>query len=571
MKQRIILALLIVFAGLASCSDDDDVVQIKAPIISGLENAYTILEDAELELNPTIENSKDATYVWQVDGKEVAKTLDLVFVQSTPGEYKLVLKAGNEGGVAKQEITVTVVERGSAPIVSDVEEEYNIESGTDLTITPTITSDNETTYSWYLNEEEVATTLAYTFSNAEIGKHEVTFKATNQGGTTEMVFSIVVTPKETSINAVTHKMLVLEIPNYIPADNDGVEWEVLEAPSDYYRLSQMNTAKALFVSGVEGEYLLQVTAGDISGEVKVIVAKAEQTPSAYFANAFDYLPAPGQFVNKMPEYKEGDSHQDMVAKVAKALVGEKASMITLGGWGGYVTMGFDHTIVNMTGKKDFRIEGNGFANSSEPGIIMVSYDANGNGKPDDEWYEIKGSANFTAENEEWYQLAKDNGNDVNTYRDYEMTYHRPKVETTTQLKDYIFWTNNKGKEGYKEKNNFHKQSYYPLWVNDDEITFSGIRLAENGVDESGQGTYFVLKGFKFGYADNHPNKDNGATIDIDWAVDKDGNKANLPGIHFVKIQTGVDQENGWLGENSTEVARGTDLHVKGESIDTLKE
>ncbi len=50
MKQRIILALLIVFAGFASCSDDDDVVQIKAPIISGLEKAYTILEDAELEL-----------------------------------------------------------------------------------------------------------------------------------------------------------------------------------------------------------------------------------------------------------------------------------------------------------------------------------------------------------------------------------------------------------------------------------------------------------------------------------------------------------------------------------------
>ena len=568
MKQRIILALLIVFAGFASCSDNDEVVP--APIISGLQNKYTVLEDAELELNPTIENGKNATYVWQMDGKEVAKTATFVFVQSTPRDYKLALQVGNDGGVAKQELTVTVVERGLAPVITDVEEEYSLESGTDLTITPTITSENETTYAWYLGDVEVATTLAYTFSNAEVGTHELTFKATNQGGTTEMVFSIVVTPKDTVVSAVTHKILALEIPAYIPADNDGVEWKVLEAPSDYYRFSQKNAASALFVSGVEGEYLLQVTAGDITGKVKVIVAKAEQAPSAYFANAFDYLPAPGQFVNKMPKYDEGDSHDDMVAKVATALVGENAGMITLGGWGGYVTMGFDHTIVNVAGKKDFRIEGNGFPNSSEPGIIMVSYDANENGKPDDEWYEIKGSANFTAENEEWYQLALDNGNDVKTYRDYQMTYHRPEVETNAPLKDYIFWTNNKGKEGYKEKNSFHKQSYYPLWVNNDKITFNGIRLAESGIDESGKGSYFVLQTFKYGYVDNYSNRDNGSTFDIDWAVDKDGNKANLPGIHFVKVYTGVDQENGWIGENSTEVARGTDLHVKGEVIDTIK-
>ena len=46
MKQRIILALLIVFAGFASCSDDDDVIKVQAPVISGLEKAYTILENA---------------------------------------------------------------------------------------------------------------------------------------------------------------------------------------------------------------------------------------------------------------------------------------------------------------------------------------------------------------------------------------------------------------------------------------------------------------------------------------------------------------------------------------------
>jgi hypothetical protein len=200
----------------------------------------------------------------------------------------------------------------------------------------------------------------------------------------------------------------------------------------------------------------------------------------------------------------------------------------------------------------------------------VSYDANGNGKPDDMWYEINGSGNFTAENEEWYQVAKETGNDVNTYRDFEMTYYKPEVETTDILKNYIRWTNNKEGEGYKEKNSAHRQSYYPLWIKDDKITFSGIRLAQSGVDASGKGSFYTLKSYKYGYVDNHGNADNKSAIDIDWAVDKDGNKVNLPGIDFVRVHTGVDQENGWLGENSTETGKGMDLHMLGVSIDTIE-
>ncbi len=484
MKQRIILALLIVFSSFSSCKDDAEVVP--APVISGIEDAYTILEDAKLELNPTIQNDDNATYVWHLEGKEVAKTLDYVFMQSTPGDYKLVLKVANEGGVAEKAI------------------------------------------------------------------------------------SIVVDSKDFTLEAVTHTLLSLEAPDYMKGNKD-IKWEVLETPLELYRLSQIiGTEAPMFIAAEEGEYLLQVTSGDITGRVKVKVAKRTNEPSAYIANVFDYLPAPGQWVNKMPVYVEGDTPEEMIAKVAKSLVGKETKVITLGGWGGYVTFGFDHTIVNVASKQDFRIEGNGFTNSSEPGIIMVSYDANGNGKPDDKWYEINGSGNITAKNEEWYQSALKTGNDVNTYRDFEMTYYKPEVETNSVLKDYIRWTSNKDKEGgYKEKNTFHQQSYYPLWVDKKELKFSGVRLAQSGVDQSGQGSFFTLKSYKYGYADNHSNIDDKSTIDIDWAIDEKGNKANLPGIDFVKVYTGVDQQNGWLGENSTEVGRGSDLHLMGKSIDTI--
>lgn len=61
-------------------------------------------------------------------------------------------------------------------------------------------------------------------------------------------------------------------------------------------------------------------------------------------------------------------------------------MISLGGFGGYVVVGFDHTIANVVGKRDFRVLGNAFysadnpdinapeGGSCEPGVVMVAYD-----------------------------------------------------------------------------------------------------------------------------------------------------------------------------------------------------
>ena len=58
----------------------------------------------------------------------------------------------------------------------------------------------------------------------------------------------------------------------------------------------------------------------------------------------------------------------------------------MGGFGGYIIFGFDHSVANNAGA-DLAIYGNpigGSAPWAEPGIVMVSQDVNGNGKPDDE-------------------------------------------------------------------------------------------------------------------------------------------------------------------------------------------
>ena len=262
---------------------------------------------------------------------------------------------------------------------------------------------------------------------------------------------------------------------------------------------------------------------------------------------FEFVPAPGQFVNELPEWEAGDDAEAMAEKACNHTATD-GSIISLGAYGGYIVVGFDHTIVNVNGIRDIYIEGNSFGNSSEPGVVLVAYDINRNGLPDDnEWFEIRGSE---------YD---------NSVHDYECTYYRPESDD-----DDIHWTDNHGNSGYVYKNRFHSQPHWPQWLTDHEtLTFCGTRLPDNGVDQSGNGTYFVLSSFDFGYADNVPNSVNGtwneqAKIDIDWAIDARGNSVKMPGVDFVKIYSGVNQSNGWIGENSTEIGRIIDAHVTRE-------
>lgn len=296
--------------------------------------------------------------------------------------------------------------------------------------------------------------------------------------------------------------------------------------------------------------------------------------SAYITKVLEYRPAPGQFINQMPEYSEGNTQEDMNKKVLDAIGNNNRQLVSLGGYGGYVIVGFDHTIKNEAGLRDFRILGNAFVNSGnggscEPGIVMVAYDINSNGKPDDdEWFELAGSCHNGA-TEDWFENAKNTGNDMNFYRDFELTYFKPASMPSTQdEKDtYIKWEDNKGNSGYIPMNSTHNQSYYPSWIEDNEMKFKGTRLPQNGINNGNENTpYYVLYKFSYGYSDNDTNTGKESTFDIEWAVDANGEKVSLPGVDFIKVYTGVNQVNGWLGECSTEIMGIEDLHILGEEI-----
>lgn len=282
----------------------------------------------------------------------------------------------------------------------------------------------------------------------------------------------------------------------------------------------------------------------------------------HVSKVFEFAPSIGQFVNILPKYEKGDTEQTMRQKAEQALTKKAGDgIVSLGGFGGYVVLGMGETIENKAGLRDFRVLGNTFSaqgissptasveGSSEPGIIMVAYDANKNGKPDEEeWYEIAGS--------EYYKEA--------TTKEYEITYFRPddaKEQQTGFIEDYLYWEDNQGNSGYKLKSAFHSQSYFPQWNTKETITFKGTLLASNAIDVNNDGSYWTMFSYDYGYADNAPNNHDQSSIDIDWAVDKQGNKIKLPGVDFIKIYTGVNQEVGSIGELSTEVMGVQNLHL----------
>ena len=152
-----------------------------------------------------------------------------------------------------------------------------------------------------------------------------------------------------------------------------------------------------FVASETGTYRLRFqiydAANPITHLMRIVVRKEEVAYSPYITKVYEYRPAPGQFVNELPRYTEGDTEESMRQKVEDCLAYDARTMVSLGGYGGYIVVGFDHTIVNRPGEYDFKILGNAFyandnprpdaplGGSSEPGIVMVSVDTNGNGVP----------------------------------------------------------------------------------------------------------------------------------------------------------------------------------------------
>lgn len=319
-----------------------------------------------------------------------------------------------------------------------------------------------------------------------------------------------------------------------------------------------NSLEYRYIPKEIGEHDIQFSAKNIDGADTINFIVTVTTPKdmykrqkselskADWDRVYEYTPAPGQFINetKTAGYTgEERNYTDAIEYAERRMREDK--YVSLGGFGGYIIVGFDHSIENIEGY-DLGIKGNSFDGSSEPGVVWVMQDENGDGMPNDTWYELKGS-----------ETGK-----PNTIQNYSVTYFKP-----AEPGKPVQWEDNLGNSGEVDYlKQYHSQEYYyPAWIQSESYTLTGTRLEPRNYDKSGNGTLWILPHYDWGYADNFSSIDrlsdednfNAATnanhFDIANAIDNSGNPVQLEFVDFIKVQCALNIKCGWIGETSTEV------------------
>ncbi len=135
----------------------------------------------------------------------------------------------------------------------------------------------------------------------------------------------------------------------------------------------------------------------------------------FATRVIDYTPAPGQFVN--------DPFLDDPASALGPPIGgglsapDSTKLVSLGGFGGSITLGFDHTVLDdpcnpfgmdaMVFGNSFFVGGDPTKRWAEAAVIEISRDENGNGEADDAWFVVRGSSLSALPLDAWRTQAWD--------------------------------------------------------------------------------------------------------------------------------------------------------------------
>lgn len=562
MKKLIAIALVWLAAALCACNIDETITTALPPQIevegSGV---YTTKVGQAIVLSPKVENAlpQEDSFVWLMDGVKVATTPSYRFESQQAGTFYLTLRVETKAGKDEADLRVEVLEK-MVPKISFLAKNNTIEivASQPTTIEPYVVAGEGATYGWRLNGEVIGSEPTCTLCIDEKGDYTLALEVENEDGKAEEEVTLrvvdrlsgsVIFPAAAGLGKATQKSISLGRSIVLRPTIEGFaaatyRWSVDGEPrgtEPHFR----------FEPTAEGSYEIEVEVSDEDGytltasiEIKCCAPEGSFRRTAgteslmRWNKIYEYTPAAGQFIG---EDKSGFTGQEQSAAEAAAYAERRLAeekYLSLGAWGGYLVAGFDHSVENGEGA-DIVIAGNMFDGSSEPAIVWVMQDSNGNGLPDDEWYELRGS--------EW------GGNNHSTH--YAVTYFRPAGDALP-----VCWRDNRGNSGQVPYISIHSQpSYFPQWIEGESFTLYGSRLEMNTtIDPSGK---VVHKSYTWGYADNLGEDceaiGSGEAVrcrfDIANAVEADGSAVELQYIDFVRIQSAVNGTDATLGELSAEV------------------
>lgn len=571
--KRVLVCLIVALIS-SSCNIDDEITTTLPPsiLLDSPTGVYTVKLGEEIVIAPDYESAEEATYRWMSGSTLLGSEPSLVFVGETVGKIYITISVTTPYGTDSEEIRVDVVEREIATISISAPERMTLSVGSSYLFRATVKSVSLPTHvTWSLNGEPQAVEeqSAYFFKSDFVGTYTITATAkTDDGEHSDSVVVEVVAPEDMPfvwefesdmLHGVVGRSIIIKPIRASHTNEVTYYWLSTNQPNDFGRESSF-----VYTPRTKGRHTIKATASMIRGNETEVISvmftidayeegafrrPKSVTSSADWAKVYDYTPAPGQFIN---ELKTGGFDNTQTTASAAIAYAEgrlsSGSWVSLGGFGGYIVVGFDHSIDAVEGF-DFAITGNSFKESNEPGVVWVMQDENGDGEPNDTWYELRGSETGAS----------------TTIQDYAVTYYRPSGAAMP-----VAWSDNRGGAGQIDYlPQYHTQDYYyPLWITDECYTLRGTLLAARNYDSSGNGTMWIQPPYDWGYADNRSERDSSPThaqtnlFDIANAMDDECQPIALTHIDFVKIQCAVNAKSGWLGELSTEVCGVFDYSLK---------
>lgn len=573
-----IFVFSVLFAVTSSCNIDEVITNAEPPkiLLDKQSGIYSVKQGCEIKIAPKYESADQATFRWTMDGEVIGTGASLRFYSDEVGKYYITITVTTEAGTTSEEIRVDVMEL-EIPTISIIgDKSLCVVVGSTLSLTSSVKATSLTTsIVWSINNEQVGEGNTYSFDASTVGIYTITVTATNDDGSHSDSIEIDVRNPEDmpfywdfdrkTYHTVIGRKLLIKPSAVSREDEVSFQW-LVDGESEVAG----SNSSLIFTANSAGEHHITATATLENSNGEKTMLNRNFTVTVYEEGAFyrpksesskadwnkvyEYTPAPGQFINetKTGGFDGSQTTPETAIAYAESRMSEVdrngnpyPNWVSLGGFGGYIVVGFDHSIDNSS-DYDLGIIGNSFDGSSEPGIVWVMQDENGNGEPDDTWYELAGSESGKEE----------------TIQNYAVTYYRPSGTSMP-----VQWTDNQGNSGQIDYlKTYHSQEYYyPLWIEQDSYTLTGTCLKARNYDQSGKGSMWVNPHYDWGYADNWSPIDRLSTSEnfnaeananyfkLSNAIDFEGKPIELKFIDFVKVQTGVNTKSGWLGENSTEV------------------
>lgn len=569
--KRFLLYLIVALIS-SSCNIDDEIVTTAPPkiLLDSATGVYTVKQGEAILIAPDYESAEDAEYRWMSGDVLLGCESSLRVVGEQVGSTYITLSVTTPYGSDACEIRVDVVEREIATVSIAAPERMTLAVGGSFHFRASVKSVSlPTTIVWTLDGECVAEGVGYIFAPTVVGEYTLTVTATTADGehsdsvqisvVEEADMAFVWRFESDRLHAVVGRRVVIKPIETSHAAGVTYYWQSSNQPEDFGREESF-----VYTPRTTGRHTIKATASMLRGDESIVTSvvftvdvyeegafrrEKSATSSADWTKVFDYTPAPGQFIN---ELKTGGFNGEQTTAAAAVAYAEarmsEDKWVSLGGFGGYIVVGFDHSIDAVEGF-DFAVKGNAFAESNEPGIVWVMQDENGDGLPNDTWYELRGSESGVA----------------TTIRDYAVTYYRPSGAAMP-----VAWSDNRGGSGEIDYlAQYHTQDfYYPLWIAEESYTLRGTLLEARNYDRSGNGSMWIQPPYDWGYADNRGTSDGleaspqVTLFDVANAMDDAGDAVALKFIDFVKVQCAVNAKSGWLGELSTEVCDIFDASLK---------